>query len=99
MFTKHPDSNGNITTVEGNNVTLICEATGNGRLKYLWRRVSGSLLQNVRGRKTSNLTIYNITVSDNGQYYCEVNNGGDSVFSMRVQVTAKSESLIVVFVC
>ena len=92
MITTHPNSNGTITVTEESNVRLRCEATGNGTLNYQWRRVSGSLPSNVRmsnGGQT--LTIRNIAVNDSGQYYCEVNNGRDSVSSMRVQVTAKSE--------
>ena len=92
MITTHPNSNGDITVAEGSDVTLRCEATGEGTLNYQWRRVSGSLPSNVRrSNRGRNLTIPNITVSDNGQYYCEVDNGGDSVSSMRVQVTARSE--------
>ena len=87
------NSNGPVTVAEGNNVMLRCEVTGGGTLNYQWRRVSGSLPSNVRGRNSNTLTIRNIAVSDSGQYYCEVDNGGDSVSSMRVQVTARSESL------
>ena len=89
----HPNNNGNITIAEGSNVTLRCTATGNGTLNYQWRRVSGSLPSNSRGRNSRSLTIHNISVSDSGQYYCEIDNGGDSVSSMRVQVTARSEFL------
>ena len=92
VITTHPNSNGPITVVEGSNVTLRCEATGNGTLNYQWRRVSGSLSSDVRmsnGGQT--LTIHNIVVRDNEEYYCEVDNGGDRVSSMRVQVTARSE--------
>ena len=68
--------------------------TGGENLNYQWRRVSGSLPSNVRRSNGGQiLTIYNISVSDSGQYYCEVDNGGDSVSSMRIQVIAKSESL------
>ena len=87
------NSNGPVTVAEGSIVMLRCEVTGGGKLNYLWRRVSGSLPSNVRGRNTKSLTIRNIAVSDSGQYYCEVDNGGDSVSSMRVQVTARSKSL------
>ena len=73
---------------------MRCTATGNGTLNYQWRRVSGSLPSNVRmSNGGQSLTIRNISVSDSGQYYCEVDNGGDSVSSMRVQVTARSELL------
>ena len=94
VITTHPNSNGPITVAEGSNIVLRCEATGNGTLNYQWRRVSGSLPSSAR---TSNggqtLTIRSIAVSDSGEYYCEVDNGGNSVSSMRVQVTARSESL------
>ena len=91
MITRHPNNNGNITVAEGSDVTLRCTATGNGTLNYQWRRVSGSLPSSARGRNLKSLFIRNITVNDSGQYYCEVDNGGDSVSSMRVQVTARSE--------
>ena len=94
MITKHPNDNGNITVAEGSDVTLKCTATGNGTLNYQWRRVSGSLPSNIRVRNNGQtLVIRNIAVSDSGQYYCEVDNGGDSVSSMRVLVTARSELL------
>ena len=88
------NSNGPVTVAESSDVMLRCEATGDGRLNYQWRRVSGSLPSNARmsnGGQT--LTILNIAVNDSGKYYCEVDNGGDSVSSLRVQVTARSESL------
>ena len=94
MITKQP---GPITVAEGSNVELMCEATGNGNLTYQWKRVSGLLPGSARERKTPTLTIHNIKVNDSGEYYCEVNDddGGDSVSSVRVQVTVKSESLII----
>ena len=94
MITKHPNDKGNITVAEGSNVTLRCTATGNGKLNYQWRRVSGSLPSNARVRNRGrNLDFFNITVSDSGHYYCEVSDTEGSVSSMRVQVTARSESL------
>ena len=94
-ITIHPSDGGPITIAEGNNVTLRCKATGDGALNYQWKRVSGSLpknavITNING--WNNLTIHNITVHDSGQYYCEVDNSGGNVSSMRVQVTAKSKS-------
>ena len=93
VITRHPNINGDITVAEGSNVTLRCEATGNGTLIYLWRRVSKLLPKNVNMENRQNFTIYNITVKNSGEYYCEVNNGGNSVSSMRVQVTARSKLL------
>ena len=91
VITRHPNYNGPITVAVGSDVVLKCQATGNGTLNYHWRRVSGSLPSNARrsnGGQT--LTLQNIRVSDNGQYYCEVDNGGERVTSLRAQVTAKS---------
>ena len=93
MITTHPNNNGPITVAENSDVTLRCEATGNGTLKYQWRRVSETLPSNVR-MSNGVLTIRNIAVNGSGEYYCDINNGGDSVSSMRVQVTARSKSLI-----
>ena len=91
VITTHPNGEGNITVAEGSNVTLTCRATGDEPLNYQWMRVSGSLpknaMTNPNGRK---LTIHNITVSDSGQYYCNVSNNEGSVSSMKVQVTVKS---------
>ena len=91
MITTHPNREGNITVAEGSNVTLTCRATGGEPLTHQWMRVSGSLpkntMTNPNGRK---LTIHNITVSDSGQYYCNVSDNEGSVSSMKVQMTVKS---------
>jgi len=89
VITIHPNNNGPITVAEGSDVMLRCEATGEGMLNYQWRRLSGSLPDNVQGSNTTSLTISNITVSDSGDYYCLVDNGGKTVPSMKVQVTTK----------
>ena len=94
MITTGNNSNGPVAVAERSDVVLRCEVTSGGTLNYQWRRVSGSLPGNVRmsnGGQT--LTIRNIAVSDSGQYYCVVDNGGDSISSMIVQVTARSELL------
>ena len=87
MITVHPTD---ITIAEGSDVMLTCEATGDGTLNYQWRRVSGSLQRNSGGQT---LTIHNITIDDSGQYYCEVDNGGEKVTSKRAQVTVRSQLL------
>ena len=93
-MTINNNSNGPVSVVEGSNVTLRCVVTGGGNLNYQWRRVSGSLPSNVRRSNGGQiLTIRNIAISDSGEYYCEVDNGGDTVSSMRVQVTIRSKSL------
>ena len=94
VITRHPNYNGPITVAEGSDVVLRCEATGNGTLNYQWRRVSGSLPSNTRkGNNGRTLTLNSIQVDDSGQYYCEVDNGGERVNSSKVQVTVKSQLL------
>ena len=91
VITVHPNDNGPITVAEGSDVVLICEATDNGSLTYQWMRVSRPLPRRAKtstdGRK---LTIHNITVSNSGQYYCNVKNNEGSVSSMKVNVIVKS---------
>ena len=90
VITRHPNHNGSIIIAEGSDVVLTCEATGDGTLTYQWRKELGSLPSNSRSSSGGKTLILNyITVSDSGQYYCVVDNGGDSVFSKRVQVTVK----------
>lgn len=93
MVTLHPSMP--ITIAEGENVTLRCEADGFGTLNYEWRRTSGSIPNNAkRIARGKTLVIQNITVSDGGQYYCEVDNGESSMPSARVQVIVKSKLAI-----
>ena len=87
MITRHPNYNGPIDRAEGSDVVLECQASGKGMLNYHWKKESG-VLSNNNGGET--FTLKDIRVSDNGQYYCEVDNGGERVTSLRVQVTAKS---------
>ena len=95
VITRHPNYNGPITIAEGSDVILECQATGEGTLKYHWKRVPGSL-SNSSGGQT--LTLRNIGVSDNGEYYCEVDNGGEKVNSSKVRVTAKSQLLCTIII-
>ena len=91
VITRHPNYNGPITVAVGSDVVLECQATGDGKLNYHWRRESESIPSNARrnnGGRT--LALRNMVVNNNGLYYCEVDNGGDRVTSSRVQVTAKS---------
>ena len=91
MVNIYPSGDKPITVAEGENVTLRCEADGDGPINYEWRRASGSLPNNVKRNGRNILTIQSITVNDSGYYYCEVNNGGSGVPSDRVQVIVKSK--------
>ena len=101
-ITVHPTKP--ITVVEGSDVDLSCKATGDGPLTYQWMRVpeSGgepqSLPDNVKGKMTPNITICSITISGGGKYYCIVDNEGESMSSMKVEVIVKSESLIINYI-
>ena len=90
IITRHPNSNGNITVADGDNLRLRCEATGNGKLTYRWRKVSESLPRSASKRQGGVILLINsITIIDGGQYYCVVGDNNGSVSSMRVLVTVK----------
>ena len=75
-------------------MVLRCEAIGEGTLNYQWRKLPGPLSNRARlSDNNKTVTIRRISTDDNGEYYCEVDNGGTSVSSNRVQVTARSELL------
>jgi len=100
VITTHPNNNGPITVADGTDVMLNCVATGKGKLNYQWRRLSGSLPNSAKlSDNNKALTIRRISTDDNGEYYCEVDNGGTSVSSNRVQVTARSELLYYNMMC
>ena len=85
------NSNGPVIVAEGSNVMLSCNVTGGENVNYRWRRDLEKIPSNSRGKNSRTLTIRNIVVNDSGQYYCEVDNGGDSVSSMRIKITARSK--------
>ena len=61
----------------GLNVSLSCEATGSGPIRYQWRRVNGEISSDrVEGVNTPTLTILSVTEQDEDKYYCVVSNGG-----------------------
>ena len=94
MINTDTNNNGSFIVAQGIDLVLKCKVTGNGPLNFKWMRESKQLPNTAvitDGGKT--LTVDDIAVSDGGQYYCLVDNGGNSVSSMRVQVTVKRESL------
>ena len=89
----HFINNGTITVAEDSNVTLRCEAAGDGELKYRWRRVSRPVLpRTAHGANKQNLTLINIRIGNGGEYFCQVTINGSTQSSMKVQVIVRSES-------
>ena len=58
-------------------VTLSCEATGSGPIRYQWRRVNGEISSDrAEGVNTPTLTISPVQQEDEDEYYCVASNGG-----------------------
>ena len=61
-------------------VTLSCNATGSGRIRYQWRRVNGEISSDrAEGVNTPTLTISPVQQEDEDEYYCVASNGGTDV--------------------
>ena len=61
----------------GLKVTLSCEATGSGPIRYQWRRVNGEISSDrAEGVNTPTLTISPVQQEDEDEYYCVASNGG-----------------------
>lgn len=70
------------TTVEGANLTLQCKVTGgNPRPKITWHSVTGNITALSHGK---NLTFFNISRSDAGQYFCVAENGVEQAVPSRI---------------
>ena len=87
---------GPIVVAEGSNVELRCEASDDDTqiYRYQWKKGTQLLSNNDRysvARRGRDFTIYNVTISDSGQYHCEFNINGEDVPSFEVQVNVKSE--------
>ena len=66
-----------VVEFNGQNVTLSCNATGSGPIRYQWRRVNGKISSDrAEGVNTPTLTISSIQQEDEDEYYCVASNGG-----------------------
>ena len=64
-----------IETVEGRNITVICNVTANPKPdRIIWKKSNGSLSSATTIVSEGNLTILNVTTQDNGSYVCTATN-------------------------
>ena len=77
---------------EGETIQLTVTASGvnMGNFSYKWSRRGDHLQSRVRRVNRATLTIRNILLSDEGQYYCTVTNEwGNSVSTGNITLTVK----------
>ncbi|CAL1540332.1 unnamed protein product [Lymnaea stagnalis] len=72
-----------VNVVEGSELQLPCQASGNPRPDITWTHNSDSISGNIRARKLENgaLSITNVRVSDAGLYECKATNSIQSISS------------------
>ena len=72
----------NTTVAKGTDVTLTCNASVADNLRYQWMRMGKKIIPSrAMGVNSSTLIIPDITVEDNGEYYCVVSSGDITVTS------------------
>ena len=91
----HPQ---NVTTKEGDNVTLSCNATGNPNPTILWTKDGSPMSSNSRislSADNKQLTVTYVSRTDSGEYRCIAENSIGNVTSIvsTVNVQCKSASL------
>ena len=96
-ITTHPK---NVTTTEGDNVTLSCDAAGNPVPTILWTKHESALSSNSRislSPDNKQLTITNVSRTDSGEYRCLASNnlGNDTSNTANVDVQCKFSEKIV----
>ena len=64
-----------IETVEGRNVTIMCNVTANPKPGgIIWKKSDGILSSARTFVREGNITILNVTTQDNGSYVCTATN-------------------------
>ncbi|XP_033096566.1 uncharacterized protein LOC117100842 [Anneissia japonica] len=88
IITKHPESN--IVTLEGNDVTIMCQASGIPSPTFSWM-FNGHTLS---GEHLNSLFLTKVDASHSGTYICLAKNTVTSVQSMQCDVTVEFAPLI-----
>ncbi|GCB62615.1 hypothetical protein scyTo_0009555 [Scyliorhinus torazame] len=99
----------NQTLVEGQKLSLKCEAVGNPRPTYKWFKDGREIKKNKEiriktGKKNSRLQINKLKVEDAGEYTCEAENAlGKDTSKTTINVQAGeckySEALLIFLIC
>jgi len=81
MITQSPSP---VTVEEGQNVNLLCKATGQPSPKLMWRKLLHHMSRKNTEVVDGNLTIINVTKADGGAYVCSTKNllGEDSAVAI-----------------
>ena len=90
-ITTHPK---NVTTTEGGNLSLSCNATGNPVPKISWNKDGSPISSNSRislSQDDKQLTIRNVNRTDSGEYRCVADNslGNDTSNAAKLYVQCK----------
>ena len=80
----------------GRDITLTCNASGAGNLKYQWMRMGNKTIPSTaRGVNSNTLVIPSIRVDDSGQYKCVVSSGDVNVMSEYGTVSVLGTYLVI----
>ena len=83
-------SQGEFIIFPGDNLTLTCRAKEEEKLKYAWRRNDNSIGESVDGT----FLVGNVTIENEGAYYCIVSNNKGSTVSNMTLVKVQRKPVI-----
>ena len=90
VVTDHPSSSNDVPV--GRNITLMCRASGLGKLEYSWERISsGSNWSTVSNDNTTSYTTDTTLTIGQYMYRCRVSNEAGSVVSNNAIVNVYGE--------
>ena len=71
VITRKPSS---VIVEEGQNVSLVCQATGQPTPTVTWRKLYGNVMKNRFKNDNLKMTILNVMKEDGGEYVCSAKN-------------------------